>query len=95
MEDKYRIGEVSLAKIRNRNELRVIKIMPEILAEFPDAGLASIDYEDIYALTLNRLPSRYVQASSVVIQEPVTKEIIRKTLREVIQIIIQKPNYEK
>ena len=36
MNEKYRIGNTSLAKIRNKNETRVIEIMKRILPEFPN-----------------------------------------------------------
>ncbi len=78
--------------IRNRNEERVINLMPEVLAEFPDFDFCRTDIEDIYALTLNMLPARYAQAVSLVIDEPVTDETVRLMLREAIRTVRSRPN---
>ncbi|MFP5258053.1 MAG: late competence development ComFB family protein, partial [Acidobacteriota bacterium] len=71
--------------IRNKNEARVIDLIPEVLAEFPEFNPSRTDIEDIYALTLNKLPARYVQAVSLVIQEPVSDAMIRDRLREAVR----------
>lgn len=78
--------------IRNRNEDRVIALMGGVLAEFPDFAPKRTDVEDIYALTLNMLPARYVQAVSLVIEEPVTDEMIRIMMREAIHTVRARPN---
>lgn len=78
--------------IRNRNESRVIDLIPEVLAECPDFRFTRTDIEDIYALTLNMLPARYVQAVSLVIDEPVTNEIVRLMIREAIRTVRARPN---
>lgn len=93
LEALYTFGNMSLYKIRNRNELRVIKLMGEILAEYPDYSPEALDIEDIYALTLNKLPSHYVQEGSIVLHDPVDDTTIRDALREAIQSVRQRPNY--
>ena len=70
---------VSLENIRNRNELRVIKLMPQVLAEHLDYHPSYLDIQDIYALTMNNLSPRYRQQGTIVIGEPVSDaEIIRE-----------------
>ena len=78
--------------IRNRNETRVINLLPEVLAEFPNVCPTRTDIEDIYALTLNKLPARYVQAVSLVIKEPVSDEMIREMLRDAVRTVRARPN---
>jgi len=92
-ETLYTFGNTSLYKIRNRNELRVIKLLGEVLQETPDYLPESLDIEDIYALTLNRLPAHYVQEGSIVLHDPVDDTTIRDSLREAIRTVRQRPNY--
>jgi len=89
----YTFGNRSLYKIRNRNELRVIKLLGEILQEYPDYSPEALDIEDIYTLTLNKLPARYVQEGSIILRDPVDNTTIRDSLREAIQSVRQRPNY--
>ncbi len=83
---------VDFQAIRNKNEGRVIDRMPEVLAEFPNFRPSRTDIEDIFALTLNMLPARYVQAVTLVIEEPVTDEMIRLMLREAVRTVMARPN---
>lgn len=78
--------------IRNRNEDRVIRLLPEVLEDFPGFSPSRTDVEDIYALSLNRLPARYVQAVSLVIDEPVSDEQIRTVIREAVRTVRARPN---
>jgi hypothetical protein len=78
--------------IRNRNEDRVINLMPTLMAEFPDFTPTRTDVEDIYALALNTLPARYVQSVTLVIDEPVTDEMIQHAVRSAICIVRMRPN---
>lgn len=78
--------------IRNRNEARVLELMPEILAEHPDFVPTRTDIEDIYALTLNLLPARYVQSVALILNEPVSDDVVRLRLREAIHIVRLRPN---
>lgn len=82
---KYEINGVPLDQIRNRNELRVIKLLPQVLAEHLDYHPDYLDIQDIYALTLNNLPPRYVQQGSIVMREPVKDEEIIRELRDAIR----------
>ncbi|MDF1593559.1 MAG: late competence development ComFB family protein [Desulfobacterales bacterium] len=93
LEALYTFGNTSLYNIRNRNELRVIKLLWEILSEHPDYSPEDLDIEDIYALTLNKLPAHYVQKGSIVLHDPVDDTTIRDALRAAIQSVRQRPNY--
>ena len=71
----------------------MIKLFPEILPEYPGYSPEALDIEDIYALTLNKLPAHYVQEGSIVLHDPVDDTTIRDALREAIQSVRQRPNY--
>ena len=95
MNEKYRIGNTSLAKIRNKNEARVIEMMKQILPEFPFFEPDPLNFEDVYALSLNQLPPRYVQYGTVVLREEVTKEEIEKVVRSSIEKVMKNPTCKK
>lgn len=81
--------------IRNRNEQRVMHLMPEVLNEFNDFTPDALDLQDIYALVLNRLPARYVQDGNFVFSEELTNEKIRQVLRIAIGQVAERPSVEK
>ncbi len=84
---KYEVAGVPLENIRNRNELRVIKLMPQVLAEHLDYHPSYLDIQDIYALTLNNLTPRYRQQGTIILSEPVRDaEIIRELRNSVNQV---------
>jgi hypothetical protein len=84
---KYEVAGVPLENIRNRNELRVIKLMPQVLAEHLDYHPSYLDIQDIYALTLNNLSPRYRQQGTIILSEPVRDaEIIRELRNSVNQV---------
>ena len=93
MEEKYKVNGVSLAKIRNKNEKRVIALMPEVLGTFTDYTPEIMDIEDIYALALNNLPSRYIQKGSIVLKEEVKNEVIREQIRSAVMVVSERPKY--
>ena len=92
-EDRYKVGEVSLYKIRNRNEVRVIELMPQVLEEFLETEPDPLDIEDIYALVLNKLPPRYAQTGSIVLREEVTNEVIIDAIKDAAMTVISHPNH--
>ena len=84
---------VDFDRIRNRHEQRVINLLEGVLDEFPLFSPNVTDIEDIFALTLNRLPARYVQPVTLVIDEPVGEEAIKEVIRNVIITVIMRPNH--
>lgn len=88
---KLEVAGVPLDNIRNRNELRVIELMPGALAKCLDFKPSYLDIQDIYALTLNNLPPRYKQSGSIVIREPVSDEEILRELQAAIEQVEKRP----
>ena len=74
-----------------REETRQV-VNEHIKANIPK-DLEALDIQDIYALTLNRLPPRYVQEGTIVFNETVKKEEIERVVSESIKIVKEKPNY--
>ncbi len=92
-EEAYSLFDISLFNIRNRNETRVIELLPEVLTDFPNFNPELLDLQDIYALTLNKLKPRYAQECSLVLKEPVSDDTIRSKLREAIHKVQRNPNH--
>ncbi|NJB68796.1 hypothetical protein GGQ74_002469 [Desulfobaculum xiamenense] len=92
--DSLVVNGMALYHVRNRNEKRVAECMERLLAEVPDFAPTTIDIEDIYALSLNNLPPRYVQRGSIVLREPVRPDQVEQTVREAIETVRTRPNYE-
>lgn len=85
------VNGVPLDGIRNRNEERVAKLMPAVLAEYLDYKPSYLDIQDIYALTLNNLPARYKQSGSIILHESVSDAEILRELRAAINRVEKAP----
>ncbi len=92
---KYAVGEINLFHVRNRNEVRVVRALPGILAEYPDFKPETLDMEDIYALALNSLAPRYVQHGTIVLNEPVNDEEIVEALRFAVEKVRHSPSHSE
>lgn len=83
---------VDLNRIRNRNEIRVASLMPEVLAEeYQDYIFDPLDIEDIYALTLNLLPARYAQNGSIIISNKLSDYEIKGKMRTAVDRVLVNP----
>lgn len=93
--EKYTLRGHSLFGIRNKNEVRVIAQMERILQEDPGFNPEPLDFEDIFALALNKLPARYVQHGSIVLGEPVRDVDVADAVRYAISVVRDNPSYKK
>lgn len=83
---------VELGRIRNRNEKRVAQLMAEILDQYyEDYIFEQLDIEDIYALTLNLLPARYVQRGSIILSDRLSDFVIKSRIREATERVLENP----
>ncbi len=82
--------DVDFSAVHNRNEVRVRKELSGMFSELPAALREPKAIQDIYALTLNSLPSRYTQPGSIVLRDPVRVEHIREAIREAVKITAQR-----
>lgn len=86
------VREVDLSRINNRNEKRVAALMPEILDQYyEDFIFEHLDIQDIYALTLNLLPARYVQRGSIILSDRISDFEIKSKIREAIERVLDNP----
>lgn len=90
-DDRYQILGVDLSAIRNRNEFRVMRHLPEILSEYPEVEQNLVNIQDIYALALNLLPARYTQQFSIVLKDPVSSDRVRDALRQAVERVRDNP----
>lgn len=95
IKEKYTYRSVSLYRIRNKNEQKVIENLDPVLNEFPDYEPNTLDIQDIYALALNKLPPHYKQETSIVLSESLDKENLRQAIREAVEKVWKNPNYER
>ena len=91
-QQKLYLDKTPVHQIRNRNEERVLQFMPSILEEL-DHEPESLDIQDIYALTLNKLPPHYVQNTAIVLKELVDEDTIRVAIRESAEQVKTSPNH--
>ncbi len=83
---------INLDKIHNRNEKRVAKLMVEVLDQYySDFIFESLDIEDIYALTLNLIPSHYVQKGTIILQTPISDFEIKSKIRDATERVLDNP----
>lgn len=85
------VHDVFLGNIRNRNERRVALLLPEVLEEYSDYIFDPLDIEDMYALTLNLLPARYIQPGTIVLQDKLSDEEIKSKMRRAIEKVLDNP----
>ena len=91
---KYAVNNVSLENIRNRHELLVIRIMQEILDDVDDFCGCSICLEDVYALTLNKVPPHYVQTGSIILRPQAPSDLeLDLFVRESVETVRHHPNH--
>lgn len=95
IEDPYEYESVSLEHIRNSNETRVVELLGGVLKEFPDFKPDELDIEDIYALTLNRLPARYIQRGSIQISGKLSDEEITWEINNAVRRVAENPTAHK
>lgn len=88
-----KIQLVDLSRIYNKNEKRVVLAMEKILSKMEDWEPEPLDIQDIYALSLNRLPPRYVQEGTIVFNEPIRIADIERVVQEAVDKVRDSPNY--
>lgn len=90
-DERFDVEGVDLSKVRNRNELRVVKAIRKVLGEPPVYTPDPKDVQDIYALALNALPPRYTQHGTIVLRDPVRDEQILEAVRDAFIRVMEYP----
>jgi competence protein ComFB len=93
----YEIEGCMLNDIINFNELMVLRAMRDVLETNTNFCRCSFCIEDVFALTLNKLPPRYIQITSIEkyaqSQNFVTAEEAREKILDAWEKISRNPNH--
>lgn len=90
-EEQLLVNGVDLTRIRNKNEVRVARLLEKALAGEEGVVPDPLDVQDIFALALNILPSRYRQVGSIVLSEPVKDTHIEAAIRRAMRTVLERP----
>ena len=90
-DSRYLIAGVDVSDIRNRNEIRIVEKMREVLEHMGNPSLEPQSLRDAYALALNLLPSRYKQSGTIVLREPIRESHLREAATRAIKQVLAKP----
>jgi hypothetical protein len=87
------VNGVDLGNIRNKNEARVAQLFEKIIAADHPQVTDPLDIQDIFALALNLLPSRYRQYGTIVLSEPVKDSHIESAIRRALRTVRERPKH--
>jgi len=91
---RYLVGGYSLRHVRNRQELRVVDAMNRVLPTVNDFCGCRICVEDVYALTLSKLPAHYVQAGAIILRpKGPSDQDIDAAVMESVNAVREHPNH--
>ena len=90
-----RVRFVDLSRIYNKNEKMVALAMEKILSAINDWEPDALDIQDIYALSLNSLPPRYIQEGTIVFKEAVKITDVEDVVRKAAEKVRSAPNYSR
>lgn len=87
--EDYEVFGISVEAIKNKNERKVIQFMRELIPQFPEFDYCSICIQDVYALSLNQLSPRYIQAGTIILRKEFTdgdyKDVVEKSIEQVLK----------
>lgn len=87
----YSVLGYDLSDIRNTTEERVARQLHDELSRTKDYAPSQTDVKDIYALTLNLLPARYIQYGSIEMSGKVPDMDIAKAIHQAIDKVRLRP----
>ena len=94
IEEKYQVNGVFLERVRNRNELRVVKAMRSMLPEQEGFCGCRVCIEDVYAATGSKIPAHYVQFGAIIIRPKTpSDEELMTTLADSFAKVREHPNH--
>ena len=93
---EYQVLGVGLAHVRNRLELQVIEALRELLPTLPHQCRCVLCVEDVYALSLNRLPAQYIQSGGMVLggSKGPDAALVRRVVSGAMGQVARRPRHE-
>lgn len=92
--NNYIVNGVSLENVRNGYELIVIQLMKKLIPEFPDFDNCPVCIEDVYALSLSRIPATYFQNDSLISLDANPDENIEEIVRYALFQVMGQPKHK-
>ncbi len=93
-EGQYLVNRVSLGRIRNRQEQRVIEAMRKLLPAALDFCGCRICTEDVYAAALTQLPAQYIPTGSMLVRKHGPSDAdVEQIVQSVIDLVRIHPNH--
>lgn len=86
----YTIEDCSVSDIFNYNEILVLNIIRDILRKDKTLCRCPICIEDLFALSLNSIPPRYIQITSIEKYKSSPNFINEKLVREKVSAALEK-----
>lgn len=92
--EQYTIGRISLMNVRNKNEIKVIDMMKQVLSDYPKFDNCTLCYQDVYALSLNALTPHYIQTGTIMLKrEAEDPTVIEQAVRSAFESVIKQPKH--
>ncbi len=91
--EDFDVFGVSVETVKNKNEAKVIQFMRELIPQFPEFDYCTICIQDVYALSLNQLSPRYIQAGTIVLRKELKDEDYRDVVENSIEQVIKNKNH--
>ena len=79
------VNGISLEHIRNRFEVIVIDLMRKYIPQFSEFDNCTVCTEDVYALSLSRIPSVYMKNCEQVFEDD---QLITENIEEIVKYAI-------
>lgn len=91
--DRYIVLGQSLESIRNICELMVIEAIKKLIPLYPTFDHCTMCVEDVYALSLSRLPATYAHAGSIILNKEVSQSDVEDVVRYAILQVADRPKH--
>ena len=90
-DSRYTIAGVDVFDVRNRNELRIVEKLQEMVEQMGEPVPSAQAIRDAYALALNFLPPRYKQGGTIVLREPIRENHLCEAASRALSQVLAKP----
>ncbi|MFH2133526.1 MAG: late competence development ComFB family protein [bacterium] len=93
-DNDYVVNGVSLEGVRNGYEIVVIGLMKKLIPEYPEFDNCPRCIEDVYALSLSRIPSTYFRINSSFSLNDEPDETVEEIVRYALFQVINQPKHK-